>query len=147
MPDHNHFLLQATGLLEQQPELCARMAKQFESAALDFAGRALVLDLLANTGTPQAQEALVKALSSRTALEDPQYPLFLNRLGLVKEPTLDTVRFAERTHESAQGRLRVTTGYMLLAVSPKGEFQSVAQLVDFAKKNPGKLSNASSSNG
>jgi tripartite-type tricarboxylate transporter receptor subunit TctC len=41
----------------------------------------------------------------------------------------------------------VTTGYMLLAVSPKGEFQSVAQLVDFAKKNPGKLSNASSSNG
>ncbi len=41
----------------------------------------------------------------------------------------------------------VTTGYMLLAVSPKSEFHSVAQLVDFAKKNPGKLSNASSSNG
>jgi tripartite-type tricarboxylate transporter receptor subunit TctC len=41
----------------------------------------------------------------------------------------------------------VTTGYMLLAVSPKSDFHSVAQLVDFAKKNPGKLSNASSSNG
>ena len=41
----------------------------------------------------------------------------------------------------------VTTGYMLLAVSPRSEFQSVSQLVDFAKKNPGKLSNASSSNG
>jgi tripartite-type tricarboxylate transporter receptor subunit TctC len=41
----------------------------------------------------------------------------------------------------------VTTGYILLAVSPKIEFHSVAQLVDFAKKNPGKLSNASSSNG
>jgi tripartite-type tricarboxylate transporter receptor subunit TctC len=41
----------------------------------------------------------------------------------------------------------ITTGYMLLAVSPKTEFQSVKQLIDYAKKNPGKLSNASSSNG
>src|SRR6185503_145118 len=41
----------------------------------------------------------------------------------------------------------VTTGYMLLAVSPKTDFQSVKELVEFAKKNPGKLSNASSSNG
>jgi tripartite-type tricarboxylate transporter receptor subunit TctC len=41
----------------------------------------------------------------------------------------------------------VTTGYMLLAVSPKTDFQSVKDLIEFAKKNPGKLSNASSSNG
>ncbi len=41
----------------------------------------------------------------------------------------------------------ITTGYMLLAVSPKTDFQSVRQLIDYAKKNPGKLSNASSSNG
>jgi len=41
----------------------------------------------------------------------------------------------------------ITTGYMLLAVSPKTPFHSVRELIDFAKKNPGKLSNASSSNG
>jgi tripartite-type tricarboxylate transporter receptor subunit TctC len=41
----------------------------------------------------------------------------------------------------------VTTGYMLLAVSPAASFRSVAELVEHAKKNPGKLSNASSSNG
>ena len=41
----------------------------------------------------------------------------------------------------------VTTGYMLLAVSPKSTFNSVGELVDYARKNPGKLSNASSSNG
>jgi tripartite-type tricarboxylate transporter receptor subunit TctC len=41
----------------------------------------------------------------------------------------------------------VTTGYMLLAVSPAASFRSVAELVEYAKKNPGKLSNASSSNG
>ena len=37
--------------------------------------------------------------------------------------------------------------YMLLAVSPKTPFHSVAELIDYAKKNPGKLFNASSSNG
>jgi tripartite-type tricarboxylate transporter receptor subunit TctC len=41
----------------------------------------------------------------------------------------------------------VTTGYMLLAVSAKSEFHSVKDLIEYAKKNPGKLSNASSSNG
>jgi tripartite-type tricarboxylate transporter receptor subunit TctC len=41
----------------------------------------------------------------------------------------------------------VTTGYMLLAVSPRFPIYSVSELIDYAKKNPGKLSNASSSNG
>jgi tripartite-type tricarboxylate transporter receptor subunit TctC len=41
----------------------------------------------------------------------------------------------------------ITTGYMLLAVSPNSEFHSVRELIDYAKKNPGKLFNASSSNG
>ena len=41
----------------------------------------------------------------------------------------------------------VTTGYMLLAVSLKTDFHSVKDLIDYARKNPGKLSNASSSNG
>ena len=37
--------------------------------------------------------------------------------------------------------------YMLLAVSPKLPVASVVELIDYAKKNPGKLFNASSSNG
>ena len=41
----------------------------------------------------------------------------------------------------------ITTGYMLLAVSPKTDFHSVRELIDYAKKHPGELSNASSSNG
>src|SRR5262245_33358067 len=41
----------------------------------------------------------------------------------------------------------VTTGYMLLAVSPKLPVQTVAELIAYAKKNPGKLFNASSSSG
>ena len=38
-------------------------------------------------------------------------------------------------------------GQLLLAVSPTTPFQSVQELIAYAKQNPGKLSNASSSNG
>jgi tripartite-type tricarboxylate transporter receptor subunit TctC len=41
----------------------------------------------------------------------------------------------------------ITTGYMLLAASPKAPFSNVGELIAYAKANPGKLSNASSSNG
>jgi len=41
----------------------------------------------------------------------------------------------------------VSRGQLLLAVSPKTPFHSVKELIDYAKQNPGKLSNASSSNG
>src|SRR5215813_7652547 len=41
----------------------------------------------------------------------------------------------------------VVRGHLLLAVSPSLPVNSVAELVAYAKANPGKLSNASSSNG
>jgi tripartite-type tricarboxylate transporter receptor subunit TctC len=41
----------------------------------------------------------------------------------------------------------VTKGHLLLAVSPKLDINSVPELIDYARKNPGKLVNASSSNG
>jgi len=41
----------------------------------------------------------------------------------------------------------VTKGHLLLAVSPTTPFHSVPELVAYAKANPGKLLNASSSNG
>jgi tripartite-type tricarboxylate transporter receptor subunit TctC len=41
----------------------------------------------------------------------------------------------------------IAKGHMLLAAAPDAPFRTVAELIDYAKKNPGKLSNASSSNG
>ena len=41
----------------------------------------------------------------------------------------------------------VTRGFMILAASPQLPVKSMQELIDYAKKNPGKLSNASSANG
>jgi tripartite-type tricarboxylate transporter receptor subunit TctC len=41
----------------------------------------------------------------------------------------------------------VSRGHLLLAVAPQMPINSVNELIDYAKKNPGKLTNASSSNG
>ena len=41
----------------------------------------------------------------------------------------------------------VTRGHLLLAVSPTLPFKLVQEIIDYAKQNPGKLLNASSSNG
>jgi tripartite-type tricarboxylate transporter receptor subunit TctC len=42
---------------------------------------------------------------------------------------------------------QTANGHMLLASSQSGPFRSVREVIDFAKQNPGKLSNASSGNG
>jgi tripartite-type tricarboxylate transporter receptor subunit TctC len=41
----------------------------------------------------------------------------------------------------------VARGHLLLAVAPSSTIRSVRELIDYARKNPGKLTNASSSNG
>ncbi len=41
----------------------------------------------------------------------------------------------------------IARGHLLLAVSPKSDYHSVKDLIAYAKANPGKLTNASSSNG
>jgi tripartite-type tricarboxylate transporter receptor subunit TctC len=41
----------------------------------------------------------------------------------------------------------IARGHLLLAVSPKSSFHSVKDLIDEAKKNPGKLTNVSSASG
>lgn len=46
-----------------------------------------------------------------------------------------------------QAVAQVASNQMLLAVSPKAPFKSVQEVIDYAKANPGKLSNASSGNG
>jgi tripartite-type tricarboxylate transporter receptor subunit TctC len=59
---------------------------------------------------------------------------------LVKKPPFDVVKDFAPIGQTANGN-------MLLAASPNAPFRTVREVVDYAKQNPGKLSNASSGNG
>jgi tripartite-type tricarboxylate transporter receptor subunit TctC len=59
---------------------------------------------------------------------------------LVRKVPFDVVKDFQPIGQTANGN-------MLLAVSPASPFRSVRDVIDYAKQNPGKLSNASSGNG
>lgn len=59
---------------------------------------------------------------------------------LVAKPTVDAMRDLAPVGQTI-------TGHMMLLASPKSPFRSVREVIDYAKQNPGKLFNASSSNG
>jgi tripartite-type tricarboxylate transporter receptor subunit TctC len=59
---------------------------------------------------------------------------------VVQKPPLDV-------HKDLQPISQTTTGQMLLAVSPAAPFRSVREVIDHARRNPGKLFYASSGNG
>lgn len=94
LPDHSRWLWQATGLLRLDPTLPARLAASFAEMSPGSPGRALVLDLLAQAGTAEAQAALRGVLSSPEAAGDPDRTMQYQRLSLVQAPRDETVRFA-----------------------------------------------------
>jgi tripartite-type tricarboxylate transporter receptor subunit TctC len=57
-----------------------------------------------------------------------------------RKPPIDVQR-------DLQPVMQTTTGHMLLAGSPQSPLHSVKEVIEYAKQNPGKLSNASSGNG
>ena len=59
---------------------------------------------------------------------------------LVRKVPFDVVKDFQPIGQTANGN-------MLLAASPNGPFRNVREVIDYAKQNPGKLSNASSGNG
>lgn len=59
---------------------------------------------------------------------------------LVAKPTVDALRELAPVGQTI-------TGHMMLLAGPKTPFRSVREVIDYAKQNPGKLFNASSSNG
>jgi hypothetical protein len=91
IPKHNHFLVQAVALLTVHPELCGEVARRAMEPVNTSRGRSLALDLLANTGTPEAQEALLAAVGSDAVQRDPQFGPLTFRLSMVRRPTEQTV--------------------------------------------------------
>jgi tripartite-type tricarboxylate transporter receptor subunit TctC len=59
---------------------------------------------------------------------------------LVAKPTVNAMRELAPVGQTI-------TGHMMVLAAPKSPFRSMREVIDYAKQNPGKLFNASSSNG
>ena len=83
-----------------------------------------------------------------TAKADPDgYTLCMGPIGALAITRHMVAKLPYDIERDLQPIALVTRGHLLLAVSPTLSFKSVQEVIDYAKANPGKLMNASSSNG
>jgi hypothetical protein len=103
MPDHNAWTWKVTGLLRRDPALLKELVAQFHLPAMGAPGRALIVDLLVGTGTPEAQAALRDILSAKDRLDAKEWRRHVQGLGLVSDPTPETLSFLMTTYGESQG--------------------------------------------
>lgn len=113
IPDVGLFLARASGLLKQRPELCAKLAERASTTAASQKERDFSLEVLAATGSPEAQAAMRTVLSSDVVKADPTRRNRFLRLSLLKEPTPATVAFVSSEREAASGQDRNTLSLVL----------------------------------
>jgi tripartite-type tricarboxylate transporter receptor subunit TctC len=143
----------ATGAAAEYPDKPIRLVvPQAAGSATDTVARILGAELAKELGQQVVIDnrpggALTLGLDLTAKSEPDGYTVCLGPIGalaitrhMVAKPPYDIER-------DFQPIAVVTRGHLLLAVSPTVPFKSVAELVDYAKANPGKLLNASSSNG
>ena len=83
-----------------------------------------------------------------TAKSDPDgYTICMGPIGALAITRHMVSRLPYDIERDFQPIALVARGHMLLAAAPDAPFKTVAELIAYAKNNPGKLSNASSSNG
>ena len=83
-----------------------------------------------------------------TAKSDPDgYTICIGPIGALAITRHMVSRLPYDIERDFQPIALVARGHMLLAAAPDAPFKTVAELIAYAKNNPGKLSNASSSNG
>ncbi len=104
MLEHSRWMWRAVAVLRLHPELCAELVPLFQDAATGIAGRALLLDLLASTGHPEAQTAMRAMLASAIATEDPRYGQLLQRTSVLDQPDAATVGFVRDVYVHANER-------------------------------------------
>jgi HEAT repeat protein len=99
VPEHSRFLWRLTGLLKLDPKGCQKLEPLFLDRAATTQRKALLLDVLADVGHPEAQASLRRLLESEQAKTDPNYALLLQRLSFVKHPEPESVRWVEARYD------------------------------------------------
>jgi tripartite-type tricarboxylate transporter receptor subunit TctC len=143
----------ATGAAAQYPDKPIKLiVPQAAGSATDTVARILGAELAKEVGQQiiidnRPGGALTLGLDL-TAKADPDgYTICMGPIGALAINRHMVAKLPYDIERDLQPIALVTRGHLLLAVSPTLPFQSVQEIIDYAKQNPGKLLNASSSNG
>ena len=143
----------ATGAAAQYPDKPIKLiVPQAAGSATDTVARILGAELAKEVGQQiiidnRPGGALTLGLDL-TAKADPDgYTICMGPIGALAINRHMVAKLPYDIERDLQPIALVTRGHLLLAVSPTLPFHSVQEIIDYAKQNPGKLLNASSSNG
>jgi HEAT repeat protein len=99
------WLASATAFLELHPEFLAEIGARFQNPDLSQQAKVTILDVLAATGTPEAQKLLRELLGGAAANDDPAQRLALvQRLMLLEKPEPETVAFLRQRFEQSRAQ-------------------------------------------
>ena len=143
----------ATGAAAQYPDKPIRLVvPQAAGSATDTVARILGAELGKEIGQQIVVDnrpggALTIGLDLTAKAEPDGYTLCMGPIGALAITRHMVAKLPYDIERDFQPVALVTRGHLLLAVSPTLPFKSVLEIIDYAKRNPGKLLNASSSNG
>lgn len=113
----------ASALVVQHPEDAAKLATLFVDPGTKPRAHALIADILASAGTPEAQAAMRDALGSEVAKSDPDYKLLVQRFTLLQRPDAKSAAFVAGSYDTSKAHgddeVRFASAYALGAVSSK----------------------------
>jgi tripartite-type tricarboxylate transporter receptor subunit TctC len=147
------LVLAASAAFAQYPDHPIRMVvPQATGSATDNFARLLSPELGKQLGQPVVVDnrpggALTVGIDAVAKAAPDGYTIGLGPVGALAITRHMVGKLPYDIERDLQPVALVGYSYMLLAVSPKLPITSVVELIDYAKKNPGKLFNASSSNG
>lgn len=111
----------ASALVVQHPENAAKLVALFVDPETKPRAHALIVDILASAGTPEAQAAMRDALGSQVARSDPEYKMLLQRFTLLSRPDAKSVAFVAGAYDASKARgddeVRFASAYALGAMS------------------------------
>src|SRR5215213_4509805 len=146
-------VLFASPAVAEYPDKPIRLiVPQAAGSATDTVARILGLELGKELGQQVVIDnrpggALTIGLDLTAKAEPDGYTLCMGPIGALAITRHMVAKLPYDIERDFQPIALVARGHMLLAVAPDAPFKTVPELIDYAKKNPGKLSNASSSNG
>ncbi len=143
----------ATGAAAQYPDKPIKLiVPQAAGSATDTVARILGAELAKEVGQQiiidnRPGGALTLGLDLTAKSDADGYTICMGPIGALAINRHMVAKLPYDIERDLQPIALVTRGHLLLAVSPTLPFQSVQEIIDYAKQNPGKLLNASSSNG